>query len=49
MKETGISEEAVKNQSMAKVFGFALLASLVIAFNLAIFLGESSTLEAGIS
>jgi hypothetical protein len=37
MKETGISEEAVKNKSMAKVFGFALLASLVIAFNLAIF------------
>jgi hypothetical protein len=48
MKETGITEEAVKNQNMAKVFGFAFIASLVIAFNLAMFLGSSSTLETGV-
>ena len=48
MKETGITEEAAKNQNMAKVFGFAFVASLVIAFNLAMFLGRSSTLETGI-
>lgn len=48
MKETGITEEAAKNQNMAKVFGFAFIASLVIAFNLAMFLGSTSTLETGI-
>ena len=47
MKETGITEEDAKNQNMAKVFGFAFIASLVIAFNLAIFLGNSSTLATG--
>ena len=48
MKETGITEEAAKNQNMAKVFGFAFITSLVIAFNLAMFLGSSSTLATGI-
>lgn len=47
MKETGLSEEAVQNQNMAKVFGLAFIASLVIAFNLAMFLGNESTLESG--
>lgn len=48
MRETGITEEAAKNQNMAKVFGLAFIASLVIAFNLAMFLGESSTLGTGV-
>jgi len=47
MKETGITEEAVKNQNGAKVFGFAFIASLIIAFNLAMFLGSTSTLKTG--
>ena len=48
MRETGITEDAAKNQNMAKVFGFAFIASLIIAFNLAMFLGSSSTLETGV-
>lgn len=48
MKETGITEESTKKQNMAKTFGFAYIASLVIAFNLAMFLGPSSTLQTGV-
>ncbi len=47
MKETGITEESAKSKNMARVFGLAFIASLVIAFNLAMFLGSSSTLETG--
>jgi len=47
MEETGITEETAKRQNMVKVFGLAFSASLVIAFNLAVFLGKSSTLETG--
>jgi hypothetical protein len=48
MKETGITEQAAKNQNMVKIFGLAFIASVVIAFNLAMFLGNSSTLETGV-
>ncbi|UTA47112.1 DUF1761 domain-containing protein [Simiduia sp. 21SJ11W-1] len=47
MLETGISEEDAKKQNMARVFGLAFLANLVIALNLAMFLGAESTLASG--
>lgn len=47
MRETGITEESAKKQNMAKIFGFAFIASLVISFNLAMFLGAESTLLTG--
>jgi hypothetical protein len=48
MQETGITEERAKNQNIPRTFGLAFLASLVIAFNLAMFLGSSSTLHSGL-
>lgn len=48
MQETGISEDAAKNTNMLKLFGLAFLASLIIAFNLAMFLGPESTLHTGL-
>lgn len=47
MKETGVSEESSKNANMAKIFTLAFLASLIISFNLAMFLGPESTFETG--
>lgn len=47
MLETGITEEKVKNANMLKTFGLAFLASLIIAINLALFLGSESTLVTG--
>ncbi len=47
MAETGITEESAQSRNMAKVFGFAILATLIIAFNLAAFLGPQSTLATG--
>jgi len=48
MRETGITEETSKNRNMAKIFGLAFIASLIIAFNLAMFLGGNSTLGTGV-
>lgn len=48
MKETGITEESSQNANMVKIFLFAFLASLVISFNLAMFLGPQSTLSTGL-
>ncbi|MBB3167428.1 DUF1761 domain-containing protein [Simiduia aestuariiviva] len=48
MVETGLTEEDAKKQNMAKTFGLAFLANLVIAFNLAMFLGAESTLHTGL-
>ncbi|TFH71648.1 DUF1761 domain-containing protein [Gammaproteobacteria bacterium LSUCC0112] len=48
MRETGITEERANNQNIPRTFGLAFLASLVIAFNLAMFLGSSSTLHSGL-
>ncbi len=47
MGETGITEESAKNANMAKIFSLAFLASVVISFNLAMFLGSQSTFQTG--
>lgn len=47
MAESGVTEEAAQNSNKARVFGLAFLASLVISFNLAMFLGAESTLISG--
>lgn len=38
----GFSDEFLKEGSMAKIFGFSFLASLVMAYNLAFFLSDAS-------
>jgi hypothetical protein len=48
MAETGITEKKAAEANMARTFGLALLANLVIAFNLAMFLGPERTLGTGI-
>lgn len=48
MQESGITEERTKKQNIPKTFGLAFIASLVIAFNLAMFLGSDSTLQSGL-
>lgn len=47
MRETGITEESQKHRAMAKVFALAFIASLIIAFNLAMFLGPAASLASG--
>jgi hypothetical protein len=47
MVESGLTEEDMQKSHPGKVFGFALLASLVIAFNMAMFLGPERTLFTG--
>ncbi len=47
MAETGITEDKAAQANMAKTFGFAFLASLIITFNLAMFLGPHSTFATG--
>lgn len=41
MKESGVSQEQAQ-QGTGKVFGLAFVATLVMAYNLAFFLGQSS-------
>jgi hypothetical protein len=48
MLETGLTEEDAKQQNMAKTFGLALVANVVIAFNLAMFLGPEGSLFTGL-
>ncbi len=47
MQETGITEEKANNSNMARTFSLAFVASLIIAFNLAMFLGPQSTVATG--
>ena len=47
MQATGVTQERAQASNKAKTFGLAFLASLVIAFNLALFLGSDSTLQTG--
>ncbi len=42
-KENNLSDEDLKKGNMAKIFGFAFLWSFVMAFNLGMFLNDSST------
>jgi hypothetical protein len=48
MKEAGVSEEQTRNAPMARIFGLAALASLVMAFNLAAFIGPKASLGFGL-
>lgn len=48
MREAGISEERARQAKMGMVFGFAALASLVMAFNLAAFIGPKASLQFGL-
>ena len=47
MVETGITEESAQQRNMVKVFGLAILATLIVAFNLAAFLGPDASLVSG--
>jgi hypothetical protein len=42
MREVGLTPEAVAKANAAKVYGLAFLWTLVMAYNLAFFLGDSS-------
>lgn len=42
-KENGLSDETLKNGSMARIFGFAFLWSFIMSFNLAMFLNDKAT------
>jgi hypothetical protein len=42
-RETGLSDEVLKQRNPAKVFGPAFLLALLMAFNLAAFLGPEAT------
>ncbi len=43
MKENGFTEDQLKQTNMVKLFGFSFLFSLVMAFNLAMFLNDTNT------
>lgn len=43
MKENGFSEEDMEKGNQAKIFGLSFLWSLVMAFNLAMFLSDEKT------
>ena len=43
MREAGIDEERTRQANMAKVFGLSFLASVIIAFNLAAFIGPKAS------
>jgi hypothetical protein len=47
MKEAGLDEARLRNARMGKVFALSFLAALVMAFNLAAFLGAKATLGFG--
>lgn len=48
MRETGLTEERTRQAPMARVFGFSALAALVMAFNLAAFIGPKASLGFGL-
>ena len=47
MCEAGVSEAQTKQANMARLFGFSGIAALVMAFNLAAFIGPTATLTFG--
>jgi len=47
-KETGITDEKAKSANMGKIFGLALVLSLLISFNLAAFIGPTATFSFGL-
>jgi hypothetical protein len=48
MKEAGLDEKQMQQAPMGRVFGLAALASLVMAFNLAAFIGPKASLGFGL-
>ena len=48
MREAGISEEQTRQASLPKVFGLTLLATAVMALNLAAFIGPKASLGFGL-
>lgn len=48
MREAGLDEARVRGANMARVFGLSALCSLVMAFNLAAFLGPKASLGFGL-
>lgn len=48
MKENSFTEEDLKQGNMGKIFGITFFCSLIIAFNLAMFLGPAADLSFGI-
>lgn len=46
---TGLSDERLKQGSMARIFGLAFVCSLVMAANLAAFLGAKATVGFGLA
>lgn len=48
MREAGLDEARVRDARMGKVFGLSALCSLVMAFNLAAFIGAKGTLAFGL-
>ena len=47
MKETGVSEESAKNSNMARTFGFAFLASLIVSAVLSLLMGGGAGFKSG--
>ncbi|HRD86581.1 MAG TPA: DUF1761 domain-containing protein [Rubrivivax sp.] len=48
MREAGLTEEQTRQAPMARVFGLSALAALVMAFNLAAFIGPKASLGFGL-
>lgn len=48
MKEAGLTEQQTKDAPMGRTFGLAAVASLVMAFNLAAFIGPKASLGFGL-
>ena len=48
MRETGLSEARLREANMGRVFGLSLVCSLVMALNLAAFLGDKASLGFGL-
>ena len=47
MKELGLTPEGMSNSNMVKIFSLAFLLMLIIAFNLAAFIGPEADLQFG--
>ena len=48
MREAGMTEEQALHPPLARIFGLSALASLVMSFNLAAFLGAKATFSFGL-
>ena len=48
MQAAGLTEEQTRSAPMGRIFGFAMLAQLVMAFNLAAFIGPKASLGFGV-